>query len=106
MIRKFLKKFKIKSKKLLTVFILSIVEIVLILWWNSWIFTPAVFATIVQLGFILEKKDIWERLTEDEKKDILLTGDELDSFIRGVAKLINEGKTADDVIAEIKKKDD
>lgn len=105
MIRKFIRKYKIKAKKLLTVIFISIIEIVLFLWSNNWMPSPIVLVPLIQLALIFEKKNVWARLTEKEKKEILLSESDVDNFVRGVEKLLESGKTSREILKEIKREE-
>ena len=63
-IRKFFQKRKISAKKLLTIIILTIIEIIIILWINNWELSPYMIAPFIQFVLILEKKDVWDKLTK------------------------------------------
>jgi len=101
-LRNIFKKFKIKSKSFIVVTILTIIEIVLILWCNDWIFTPAIVPIFIQYIMIFEKRDVWDRLSEKEKKEIMIDEDDITKLIKGIEKLLDEGQTAEDIIKEIK----
>ena len=97
------KKYKIKAKKLYTIIALSVLEIVVMLYFNSWVFTPAIFAVLLQFFMILENKDIWKRLTDDEKKELTLSEDEIDNFVKGIADELANGITVEEILITIKK---
>lgn len=103
MIRELFKKIKINVKKLISVIIISILEVVMLLWWNDWVFTPAVFIPAIQLILIIEKSDVWSKLSEKEKEEILLSNEEVENLIKGVEFLIKKGKTSNEIFNEIKK---
>ncbi len=92
-LRKWIRKYKFKAKKFIYITLLSIVEILLLLWGNDWQYTHAIFAVLIQYVLIFEKK-------VDELKE----GD-LKSFLKGVMKLLKDGKTSDEILEEIKKED-
>lgn len=97
------KKYKVKAKKLYTIIMLSILEIILILWSNEWAFHIAIVPVFIQLAFIFENKDIWSRLTEKEKKEIMLAEEDIKKLIEGITKLLDEGKNSSEILDEIKK---
>ena len=101
--RKFLRKYKIKAKKLYTIIALSILEVILILWCNNWVPTPALLAPAIQFVLIFEYRDVWDKLSDKEKKELTLSEDELDKFVIGIEKEIKDGKSANDILIELKK---
>ena len=102
-IRKFIRKFKIGAKKLLTVIVISIIEIIWLLWANDWVATPILFAPLVQLALIIEKKKIWSSLSDKEKEKILISEDTLSGLVKGVIVLSKNGDDADSIVEKIKK---
>jgi hypothetical protein len=105
MVKKLFKKYKIKAKKFYTVVILSIIEIFLILWASNWQFTLAIIPVGIQLAFIFEQRDIWARLSEEEKKEVLLSEIEVEALIKGIEKLVKDGRSSSEILEEIKKED-
>lgn len=101
-IRKFFQKRKVSAKKLLTIILLTIAEIVIILWFNDWNVSPYLIAPFIQFVMILEKKDVWDKLTEKEKKEVMLDEDDVTGLIKGIERLIEEGKTSEEILDEIK----
>lgn len=101
-IRKFFQKRKVSTKKLLTVILLTVAEIVIILWLNDWIASPYLIAPFVQFVMILEKKDVWDKLTEKEKKEVMLDEDDVTGLVKGIERLIEEGKSSEDILKELK----
>lgn len=106
MFKKIFKKYKINAKKFGTVVFVSILEIVLILWLNNWMLTPALIPLIVQIALIFERKDIWGKMTRKEKEELFLSEEELKNFIQAVLKRKEEGKTVNEIILEIKSNPD
>ena len=102
-IRKFFRKYKIKAKKIYTVVILTILEIVMILWYTNWVFTPMIFIPLIQFVAIFENRDVWKKLSEKEKKEIILSEDELDNFVKGIVESLSDGMTIDEILEKIKK---
>ncbi len=103
MIRKFFRKYKIKAKKLLTVIILTALEMVALLWYNNWQFSPVLIIPLIQFALIFEKKNMWSKLSDEEKEKVLLSEDDVSGLIRGVSILIKKGKSTEDIIEKIKK---
>ena len=101
-IRNIFRKYKIKAKKLYTIIALTILEMVMILWYGNWIPTPIILIPLIQFVAIFENKDIWSRLSEDEKKEITLSEDELDNFVIGIENKIKQGISIEDILIEIK----
>ena len=101
--RKIFKKYKIKAKKLYTVIALTLLELFIIFVCNDYQPHLAMIAPLVQFCLIFEKRDIWTRLSEKEKKEILLDEEDVDNFVIGVEKLIKKGKTSGEILEEIKK---
>lgn len=101
-IRKFFQKRKVSAKKLLTIILLTITEMVIILWINDWAVSPYLLAPFIQFLAILEKKSVWDKLTEKEKKEVMLDEDDVTGLVKGIERLIEEGKTSDEIIKEIK----
>ena len=98
MIRKFFRKRKVNAKKLISIILLSILEVITLLWWNDWEFTPAVFIPAIQFYLIFEKRDVWSKLSEKEKEEILLNKDDVENLIKGIGKLIGEGKNSTEIL--------
>ena len=96
-------KWKIRAKNLKTIIALTILEIILILWYNDWKFHPVIIATLVQFSLIFERRDVWSRLTKKEKKEVLLDEDDVENFVKGVEVLIKKGKTSGEILEKIKK---
>ena len=105
-ILKTIRKYKIKAKKLYTVIFISIIEIIMILWWNSWAFTPAIFAPLIQLAMIFENRDVWKKLSKKEKEEITLTEEEFDDFVKGVVISIVDGLSTSEILKKIKSETD
>lgn len=101
-IRKFFQKRKINAKKLLTIILLTITEMIIILWINDWVISPFLLAPFIQFVMIFEKKDVWDKLTEKEKKEVMLDEDDVTGFVKGIERLIAEGKTSAEILEEIK----
>lgn len=98
-----MRKYKIKAKKLLTVILLSIIEIVWLLWANNWVPSPVILAPLIQFAFIIEKKKVWSKLSEKEKEKILISEDTLLGLVKGVIVLNENGIEADSIVEKIKK---
>ena len=90
---RWIRKYKFKVKKFIYITILSIIEVLLLLWGNDWRFSYAIYAVLVQYILIFEKK-----IDELKEGDIKL-------FIKGVIELFKDGKDFDDILKEIKKED-
>lgn len=105
-LRNLFKKWKIKLKSFILVTILTVVEIGLVLLiaylTKNWETAFAIIPTLVQYIMIFEKRDVWERLTDKEKEEIMLSEDDVSGLILGIEKLIGEGKTGKEVLDEIK----
>ena len=101
-LREIFRKYKIKAKKIYTVIILTIIEIVMILWFNSWVPTPMIMIPLVQFVAIFEHRDVWKKLTEKEKSEITLSEEELDNFIKGIIENVLEGKSVEEIIKNVK----
>lgn len=101
-IRSYLRKFKIRAKSLYFVILLTFLEVVLFLWWNNWVFTPAIIPAFIQLGFIIEKKEKWKTLSEEEKNKILISEETVVGFVKGIIELVGEGNDSDTIINKIK----
>ena len=101
-IRNIFRKYKIKAKKLYTIIALTILEMVMILWYNNWVLAPVILIPLIQFVAIFENKDIWSRLSEDEKKEITISENELDSFVIGIENKIKQGISVEDILIEIK----
>ena len=97
-----IKKYKVKAKKLYTIIALTIIEMIAIVWWNSWIITPAILAPLIQFVAIFEHRDVWAKLSEEEKKEITLSEEDLDNFVKGVVRTIIDGKNIEDILKKIK----
>ena len=82
---------------------LTILEAVGLLWYNDWKFTWYVFLPLIQFILIFEKKEAWNKLSDEEKEKILLSEDDISGLVRGVEKLVKEGETADSILEKIKK---
>jgi len=101
-IRSYLRKFKIRAKSLYFIIVLTILEVVLFLWGNNWVFTPAIIPALLQLGLIIEKREKWKELTEEEKEKVLISEDTMIGFVKGIVELTEEGYDADTIINKIK----
>ena len=97
-----IKNYKVKAKKLYTVIILTIIEMIGIVWLSNWIITPAVLIPLVQFVAIFENRDVWKKLSKKEKEEITLTEEELDSFVKGIYNTIIEGKSLEDLLDRMK----
>jgi len=102
-IKNFFRKIKISLKMLYWIAIITILEIVCLLWYNNWAFTPAIIIALIQFGLIIEKRDVWSKLNKKEKEEILLSNNEFENFIKGIYALFEAGKTTEEVLEEIKK---
>ena len=89
-LRKWLRKFKFSAKKFVWITILSVVEIILLLWGTGWQYTPAIYAVIIQYFAVFKRKV--EELKEDDIK----------LFIKGIFELFKEGKDADEILEKVK----
>ena len=96
------RKYKIKAKKLYTIILLTILEMFMILWISNWVPNPYMLVPFVQFIAIFENRDVWSKLSEDEKKEITLSEDELDKFVIGIEKQIKKGISVEDILIEIK----
>ena len=101
-IHSFFRKLKIRLKTFIFITILTILEVVCLLWFNDWKFTFSAILPLFQLILIFEKKDIWNKLSDEEKEKILLSEDELLAFIEVVEKLSRKGDNADTILKKIK----
>ena len=97
------RKYKIKAKKLYTVIFLTILEMFMILWISNWVATPLILVPFIQFIAIFENRDVWKKLTDDEKKEITLSEDELNKFVIGIEKQIKKGISVEDILIEMKK---
>ena len=101
--RSLFKKYKVKAKKLYTIILLTIIEMVMIVWYNNWVPTPMMLIPLVQFIAIFENRDICKKLTEEEKKEITLSEEELDSFVYNIESKIKKGMSSEDILIEMKK---
>lgn len=105
-IREYFKKLKVSANKLIFVIILSIIELVCLLYYFHWIITPenilAILAPLIQIGLIFERKDKWATMSEDERKDVLLSEDDITSLLKAVQILICLGKNPEEILEKIK----
>lgn len=101
-LRKLFKKWKVKLSSFLLVSLLTILEVILILWCNNWAFSPAIVPIFVQYIMIFEHRDIWKRMTKKEKEEVMLSEDDVGNLIIGIEKLLKEGKTGKEILDEIK----
>ena len=97
-----IKKYKVKAKKLYTVILLTIIEMIGIVWLSNWIITPAILIPLVQFIAIFEHRDVWKKLSKKEKAEITLTEEELDLFVKGIYNTILEGKSLEDLLDRMK----
>lgn len=67
-------KYKVKSKSFTVILILTIIEIIMVLWLNNWQFTPLIFPPFIQFVLIFENRDVWKKLSPKEREN-LSTGD-------------------------------
>lgn len=100
-----IRKYKIKAKKFYTVILLTIVEMFIILWACNWVLTVAIMAPLVQFVAIFENRKGWSKLSEEEKKELTLTEEELTNFIKVVAEKLDY-MTTEEIIQELKIKED
>jgi len=105
MISNFIRKYKIKAQKFLTIILLTIIEIILILWLNDWVFTKVMFAPFIQFVMMFEQKDVWSKLTEKEKEEILLSETDVSKFVEAIKNWLKSGKSVQDIKDLLKKKD-
>jgi len=98
----FFRERKIKAKKFYSVILLTIVEILLLWWGLEWQLKPVMLVPFIQFIAVFENRDIWKRMTEEEKKRCMLSEDDVKKFIRGIEKFIKDGKSSEDIIEEIK----
>lgn len=99
---KFIRKYKIKAKKIYTVILLTILEIIGIIWLNNWVITPVILVPLIQFVAIFEHRDVWKKLSEEEKAEITLTELELDNFVRVIVEKL-EYMSLEEILIEIKK---
>jgi len=102
-IKTLIKKYKIKAKKLYTIIALTIIEMFLIFWGCNWIIKPAIMVPLVQFVAIFENRNVWTKLTEEEKKEITLSEEELDSFVIGIVDELASGAKIANILERIKK---
>ena len=101
-IKKFVRKYKISTKKLFYILILSIIEVFIILIGNGWVLNAAVLAPLVQFIAVLKSRDGFDKLSKVEKNEHSLSEDDLDNFIYAIAeKLVY--MTVEEILKEIKK---
>ena len=103
-ILKFIRKYKVRAKKLWTVIVLTIIEIIGIIWLSGWIITPAILMPLAQFVAIFEHKDVWEKLSKKEKAEITLSEEDLDNFVKGIIESIIDGLSIEDLLLKIKDK--
>ena len=101
MFREIFKKYKIRAKKFYTIIALSLLEIVLLIWYFNWEFNAYVVIPLIQFVLMFEKRDIWAKLTEKEKEELLLSEVDIYNFIEGVKKLTKKNKTTKEIVDEI-----
>jgi len=75
---------------------------VLFLWGNNWAFTPAIIPALLQLGLIIEKREKWKQLTDEEKEKIMISENDITGLVKGIEALVKEGYDSDIIIAKIK----
>lgn len=101
-IRSFFRKLKIRVKTFLFITILTILEVILLFWKNDWKPTFIMLLPLVQYVLIFEKKAKWDKLSDEEKEEVLISEDNIIGLVRGVEKLVGEGETADSIMKKIK----
>lgn len=101
-IRSLFRKFKIRAKTLIFIGILTILEVVFLFWHNNWNFTIAAIIPLIQFILIFERREKWDKLSEEEKEKVLISEQTLDGFVKGIEKMINEGETSESILKKIK----
>lgn len=96
------KNLKIKAKTFWFIAAITALEIIILLWCNNWQFTPAIIPTFIQFLLVIDHKDVWKKLSDEEKEKVLLSEDDVEGFVRGVKKLCEEGKSTQEILDHIK----
>ncbi len=94
-------KYKVKANKFYTILIITIVEILLILWLSNWQFSPAIIPPFIQFLLIFENRDVWSRLSNEEKEDLTLTESDITNFVIGIEKKLSKGKSVEQILEKI-----
>ena len=89
-LRKWIRKYKFSAKKFIWITILSILEILLLLWGNNWQYNHAILAVLIQYVLIFKRKI-----------EVLKEGD-IKSFIKGVITLLEDDKNSEEILEEVK----
>jgi hypothetical protein len=101
-IRSFFRKIKIRLKRFILITVLTFIEVFLLLWHHDWEFTLATAIPLIQLILIFDKKDVWEKMSEEERERVLLSEDDFIGLVRGIIDLANQGEDADSIVEKIK----
>lgn len=95
------KKYKVKAKKFYTILFITILEIIMILWLNDWRLSPVMIPPFIQFILMFENRDLWSKMTEEEKEELTLSEEELSNFVKNIIKNKEKGLTAEEILSKI-----